>query len=387
MKTDRRAFLSTLAAAPMFVPASAFGANDKVQYGVVGAGGRGRYLNRKFKDLGAECVAVCDVYEPNFDLALKDTPGVKTYIDFDELLVQPGVDAVVLAGPDHQHWPMLEAAIKAGKDAYAEKPLSYSLQQSEEMVKGVRATDRIVQIGMQRRSAPSVFRAKRVIDDGMLGRITQVKPKWHWNVSRPLDNSPLAGKLHWEKFLGPAPERELQPMRFRKWRVFRDYAGGNMTDQGTHLMDVVQWFTGNGRPKSAVAQGYIAKMEGAEHPDVFTAAFEYEEMLATWSLNYTNDYQDGWSILFMGDEGTMLLDDAGFTVWTELWKNNREPIMYARAPVPVEPHIQNFLDCIRTREQPNCTVEIAADAVSGPHLANIALFGGKKAYMAEEVGA
>jgi predicted dehydrogenase len=383
MKSDRRKFLTAVAAAPAFVPKSAFGANDKLQYGVIAVGGRGRYLNRKFTNLGAKCVAVCDVYEPNIEKALVDTPGVKTFGDYNELLAMSGVDAVVLAGPDHQHWPMLEASLKAGKDAYAEKPLSYSLAESEVMVKAVEASDRIVQIGMQRRSAPSVHRAKRMIDEGMLGRITHVRAKWHWNVSRPLNNSPLPGKLDWKGFLGSAPNRPLEPMRFRKWRVFRDYAGGNMTDQGTHLMDVVQWFTGRGRPTSAVTQGYIAKMKGAEHPDVFTAALEYDDMLTTWSLNYCNDYNDGWSILLQGDEGTMLLDGQGFTIWDELWKNNREPVLYAKAPVPVEPHIENFMECIKTRKQPNCTVKIAADAVSGPHLANVALFGEKKARMSE----
>lgn len=381
MRSDRRKFLATLAAAPTFVPRSAWGANDKIQYGVIATGGRGRYLNQKFQNLGAKCVALCDVYEPYLELAKKDSPDAKTFGDYHELLAEPGIDAVVLAGPDHQHWPMLKASIEAGKDAYAEKPLSWSLEQSDEMVRAAKATDRIIQIGMQRRSAPSIFRAKSLIDEGILGRITLVKPQWHWNVSRPLDNSPLPGKLDWERFLGTAPRRPLEPMRFRRWRVFKDYAGGNMTDQGTHLMDVVQWFTKSGPPLSAVAQGYVAKMEGAEHPDVFSAVFEFKDFMATWTLDYCNAYQNGWSITFMGDEGTMILDEEGFSVYAEPWHQNRDPIFMGRAPVPVEPHIQNFMDCMRSRKQPNCTVEIAAQAVSGPHLANLALFGGRKVTM------
>ena len=381
MPSDRRKFLATLAAAPMFVPRSAWGANDKIQYGVIATGGRGRYLNQKFQNLGAKCIALCDVYEPYLELAKKDSPDAKTFGDYHELLAEPGIDAVVLAGPDHHHWPMLKASIEAGKDAYAEKPLSWSLEQSDEMVRAAKMTDRIIQIGMQRRSAPSIFRAKSLIDEGILGRITLVKPQWHWNTSRPLDNSPLPGKLNWEGFLGAAPKRAIEPMRFRRWRVFKDYAGGNMTDQGTHLMDVVQWFTRSGPPVSAVAQGYVAKMEGAEHPDVFSAVFEFQDFMATWTLDYCNAYQNGWSITFMGDEGTMILDEEGFTVYAEPWHQNRDPIFMGRAPVPVEPHIQNFMDCMRTRKQPNCTVEIAAQAVSGPHLANLALFGGRKVTM------
>lgn len=386
METNRRAFLSA-AAAPLFVPRSAWGANDRITYGVIATGGRGRYLNKKFLSLGAECVALCDVYEPNLQLALEDSPRAKTFVDYHELLAAPGIDAVVLAGPDHQHWPMLKASIAAGKDAYAEKPLSWSLQQSEEMVRAAKATDRVIQIGMQRRSAPSVHRAKKLLDEGILGRITHVKPKWHWNTSRPIDNSPLPGKLDWERFVGPARRQPLEPMRFRRWRVFKDFAGGNMTDQGTHLMDVVLWFTGKEPPKAAVANGYVAKMKGAEHPDVFTAVFEWDDMIATWSLNYCNDFEDGWSILFQGDEGTMLLDESGYKVWAEPWKNNREPIFTGMAPVPVEPHIQNFLDCVKSRKQPNCTVETAARAVAGPHLANLAMFQERKVRMAEALAA
>ncbi len=381
MTTDRRRFLTSLAAAPMFVPRSAWGANDRLTYGVIATGGRGRYLNRKFLSLGAQCVALCDVYEPHLELARQDAPDAKTFVDYNDLLAAPGIDAVVLAGPDHHHTPMLLASLKAGKDVYAEKPLSWSLQESATLVEAVRRSDRIVQIGMQRRSAPSIFRARRLVEEGVLGRITLVKPQWHWNTSSPLDNSPLPGKLDWDRFLGPAPKRPLEPMRFRRWRVFKDYAGGNMTDQGTHLMDVVQWFTNSGPPLSAVCQGYVAKMQGAEHPDVFSAVFQYKDFIATWTLDYCNAYQNGWSITFLGDEGTMILDEQGFTVYQEPWHKNPEPIFLGRAPVPVEPHIENFLDCVRTRKQPNCTVEIAAEAVAGPHLANLALFQGKKVTM------
>ena len=383
MEFNRRSFMTSLASAPLFVPRSAWGANDRVNYGVIATGGRGRYLNRKFQDLGAQCVALCDVYEPNLELARKDSPSAKTFVDYNELLSERGIDAVVLAGPDHHHRPMLLAALKAKKDVYAEKPLSWSLEESDVMVKAVRESDRIVQVGMQRRSAPSILRAKSLVDEGVLGKITMVKPQWNWNVSKPLDNSALPGKLDWERFLGSASKRPIEPMRFRRWRVFKDYAGGNMTDQGTHLMDVVQWFTKSGPPVSALSHGYIAKMEGAEHPDVFSAVFEFKDFMATWTLDYCNAYQNGWSITFMGDQGTMILDEDGFKVFAEPWDKNPEPIFMGRAPVPVESHIQNFLDCMKSRQQPNCTVEIAAQAVTGPHLANIAMFEGRKVKLSD----
>ncbi|MCC6291864.1 MAG: Gfo/Idh/MocA family oxidoreductase [Bryobacterales bacterium] len=376
---SRRTLLKTVAAAPLYIPYSAFGANDKVNYACIATGGRGRYLMSKFKALGAECTAICDVYEPNLDKAAEIAPGAKRYLDYGELLAaHKDLDAVVLAGPDHHHWPMLKAALQAKKDAYAEKPLSYTLEQSQEMVAAVKASRQIVQVGMQRRSAPAIHKAKKLVDDGVLGRITVVKPQWHWNVSAPLDNSPLPGKLDWKRFLGTARQRPLEPMRFRRWRYFFDYAGGNMTDQGTHLMDVVQWFTNNGAPRSAVAQGYVAKMTGSEHPDVFSAVFEYPGLIVNWTLDYANSYHNGWSITFLGDKGTMILDEEGYRVYAEPWKASNPPIFEEKAPVPMEAHIQNFLDCLKSRQQPNCTVDIAAAAVAGPHLANLAMFQGKK---------
>lgn len=378
---NRRDFLkaSALSSAPLFVPRSACGANDRVAYAVIGTGGRGRYLNKNFQKLGAQCVALCDVYQPNLDSAKKDSPaGVRTYVDYHDLLAQDGIDAVVIASPDHHHFPMLAAALAAGKDAYQEKPLSHSLEESRKMIEAVRKSKQVVQIGMQRRSAESVMKAKKLVDDGVLGRITMVKPQWNWNVAKPLDNSPLPGELDWKRFLGTAPTRELEPMRFRRWRYFWDYAGGNMTDQGTHLMDVVQWFIQSGPPRSALMHGYVAKMTGAEHPDVFCALFEFPDYMATWTLNYDNAFENGWSITFQGDKATMILDEDGYRVFAEPWKRAAEPMYSEKAPVPIEPHIQNFLDCVRSRKEPNCPVEIAAQAVAGPHLANQAFLQGKK---------
>lgn len=374
--TSRRSFLQSapLVAAPMFVPRSAWGANDRLTYGVIATGGRGRYLNKNFQKLGHQCVALCDVYEPYLAEAKKDSPAdAKTFGDYRKVLEDKSIDSVVIASPDHQHCPMLLDALSAGKDVYLEKPLSHSLAESEKMIKAVRKTDRIVQIGMQRRSAESILKAKKLVDDGTLGRVTMVRPQWHWNIAKPLDNSALPGKLDWDGFLGAAAKRPLEPMRFRRWRYFYDYAGGNMTDQGTHLMDVVQWFMKSGPPQAALAHGFVAKMTGSEHPDVFSAIFEYPEFMVTWTLNYDNSYQNGWSITFQGDQATMILDETGYRVFAEPWKAGAPPVQEEKSPVPIESHIQNFADCVKSRKQPNCTVEIAAQAVAGPHLANIAM--------------
>ncbi|MCW5977618.1 MAG: Gfo/Idh/MocA family oxidoreductase [Bryobacteraceae bacterium] len=368
-----------LAAAPLFVPATAFGANDRLAYGVIGAGGR--WLNKAFQELGAQCVALCDVYQPNIEEAKKDSPaGAKGYVDYHDLLAQPGLDFVVIGTPDHQHRPNLLAALAAGKDVYQEKPLSLSLEESGQMIQAVRRTKQIVQIGMQRRSMPFIHRAKSLIDDGMLGKISMVKAKWNWNFDLPLDNSPLPGALDWERFVGPAKKRPLEPMRFRWWRAFWDYSGGNMTDQGTHLMDVVQWMTQSGPPLSAMCSGKVIDAPGAEVPNVFTATFEYPQFLATWTLDYRTSFEYDWSIQFIGDRGAMTLDRTGCRVYNDAgssptpWAAKELPeLVYKEADRDSALlHMRNLLECIRSRKEPNCPIEVAAAAVAGPHMANLA---------------
>jgi hypothetical protein len=100
--------------------------------------------------------------------------------------------------------------------------------------------------------------------------------------------------------------------------------------------------------------------------------------MTTWTLDYANSYQNGWSISFHGDKATMILDETGYRVYGEPWKPDNTPIHEEKAPVPVESHIENFIDCVKSRKDPNCTVEIAAAAVAGPHLGNLAMFSRKQ---------
>ncbi len=388
MERNRRQFLretvgagAVFGSAPLFVPAAARGANDRLAYGMIATGSRGRYLNRSFQKLGAQCAALCDVYEGSLALARAESPaGVKTYVRHQELLAQPGLEFIVIAAPDHHHAPLLYDALAAGKDVYLEKPLSMSLEESAAMVKAVRKTKQVVQIGMQRRSMEFVRKAKRLIDEGALGRISMVKAQWNWHFTMPLSNDPLPAKLDWDLFLGPAPKRPLEPRRFRWWRAFWDYSGGNITDQGTHLMDVAQWLTGSGVPRSAVCQGRVAETPGAEVPNVFTAVFEYPELLATWTLNYRSTYDFDWSITFQGEEAAMVLNRKGLRLYRDPgasgapWdaKVSDEPVKEIEDNGRAEAHQQNFLDSIRTRQEPNCPIEVAAAAVTGPHMANLA---------------
>ncbi len=381
----RRKVLSAAIAAPMLLPASPQGANDRVTMALIGAGNRGRRVTGEFVELGARCAAVADVYEPNLAKGLDAAgSGAQGYADYRRILDRSDIDAVLIGAPDHWHVPMMLDAVQAGKDVYCEKPMSHSISEGVRAIRGVRATDRIVQIGMQRRSTPWIIEAKKMVDDGAIGEITFAKAQWNWMRSKPLDNSPLPAEVDWERFVGPAPSRKMQPMIFRNWRYFWEFSGGNMTDQGTHLMDVIQWFSGSGTPRSAVCHGRVVGMQGSEVPDAFAASFEYPNLLATWTLNYNNDYENGWTIRFEGADGTLVLDGNGYKLYDAPWQKNPEPVKTVEDKLPTTPHVRNFLHCMRTREQPNAPVEVGHSAVCGPHLANIAMHTKRMAFLNAE---
>lgn len=345
-----------------------------------------------FNEFADECefIAVCDVYEPRQDLALKlAREGTKATFDYRQILDNREVDAIVSATPDHWQAQILIDAVQAGKDAYTEKPFSHSIEQGAKMVRAVRATKQVVQVGMQRRSSPVVRGAKQLIDDGVLGEIVLARAQWYWNQKPLPRKATLDGRLDWERFQGPTRRRRaLDEIRFLHWRNFWDYAGGHMTDQGTHLMDVIQWFCNGGRPpRSAVCQGGNYVHIGAEVPDTFSAVFEYPTFLATWTLCYGNSFEDGWKIVIQGKNATMVIDDDGYRVFPEVWKRPGIPpvaIHENRGSIPTRPHVKNFLDSVRGRLEPNAPVEVGHNAVTGPHLANVALLQRKRVFLGDD---
>lgn len=373
--------------------ARVIGANERIQLGIIGSGGRGRSLMGAFNTFPNLCefIAVCDVYEPNVNAALKlSRENAKSTIDYKELLANKEIVAIVNATPDHWHSNVLLDAVAAGKDVYTEKPFAYSIEQGAKMVKGVRATKQIVQVGMQRRSSEAVRNAKKIVDDGALGEIVIARAQWFWNRKPMPAKLELQGKLDWERFQGPAKKRyPLDERRFFHWRNFSDYNGGHMTDQGTHLMDVIQWFANNGKPPvSAVCQGATYINKGADVPDTFCGVFEYPTFLATWTLCYGNSYRNGWQIILQGRKGTMELDDDGYRVYPEPWKSTNAPPAVSneyQGGIPTEPHVKNFLDCIKSRQEPNAPVEVGQNAVTAPHLANLAHRQQKRISLANEV--
>jgi predicted dehydrogenase len=355
------------------------GANDRVRLGIIGSGGRGRSLMGSFnKAPNVEFIHVCDAYEHYQNQALKlSREGAKVTYDYREVLDNKDVDAIVNATPDHWHERILLDSVQAGKDVYTEKPFALTIEAGARMVKGVRATKQIVQVGMQRRSSEAVRAAKKLVADGVLGEVVMARAQWFWNRNPMARTATLQGKLDWDRFQGPAKKRRpLDAVRFLNWRNFWDYSGGHMTDQGTHLMDVIQWFCNDGKPpKAALSHGGVFVHLGSETPDNFSAIFEYPTFIATWTLCYGNSYEDSWKILIQGKKATLVLDDDGYRVFPEPWKRPNIPpkaIHEYKGGIPTEPHVQNFLECIVSRKEPNAPVEVGHNAVTAPHLANLA---------------
>lgn len=384
-QSDRRnAIKKSLAAgaalaAPQIIPSTVFGANDTIIMGIIGPGGRGCSVMGMCQTRGVKFAAVCDVSKPRMEAgvarAKENNDGkISEYADYRKLLEQKDLDAVLIATPEHQHCSQLIDAVKAGLDAYCEKPMSHTIEEGAKTVKEVRKTKQIVQIGMQRRSAPMVHKGLEVIRSGILGNVSMVRAHWNWQASGPLNNEPLNYELDWERFMWPSKNVKFEPKKVRNWRLFWPFSGGLCCDQGTHIMDVVQWYMNGGTPLEADCFGDIVSMTGAETPDVFSATYRYRDYLATWSLSYNTTYEDWWHIIFYGKKATMHLHRFGYTVYEEpIGHEPKNPVIELKGDLPSQPHVDNFVECIQSREEPNAPVEVGHTAVCGPHLANVAL--------------
>ncbi|MBN2328205.1 MAG: Gfo/Idh/MocA family oxidoreductase [Candidatus Omnitrophica bacterium] len=384
---NRRSFLKkarqsgvALAAAALTQPRRILAANEKIRIGLIGCGGRGCHLMALTQNIepNAEFAAVCDAYEPKRNRG-KQIAGenAQVFVDHRRLLEMKDLDAVIIATPEHLHGTQLIDAVAAGKDVYVEKPMTYSIEEGVRIIQAVRQSDRIVQVGMQRRSAPMCIEAKQLIDQGVLGDVTLVRAQWYWNVAPLNPNVTIQGELDWDLFLGPAPKRPFDPRRAIQWNWYWDYSGGMVTGQGVHLLDLLQWFMGKGTPLSAVMQGGSYKL-GGECPDVFSASYEYDGYTASWILSYNNCFDNGWKVTFHGTEGTLVIGEpifaegeTGYRIYKEPWRDmeNRKPIYKSEEGLPTEPHIVNWLECMRSRKEPNAPVEVGHTAAAPCHLA------------------
>ncbi|MDZ7639406.1 MAG: Gfo/Idh/MocA family oxidoreductase [Bryobacterales bacterium] len=285
---QRRHFMQVSSATSFGVAAlQAQPADERIRVGTIGSGGRGTYLTAEFKEVGAQVNAVCDVYEPNLQRGIAAaSSGAKAHTDYRRLLDDPAIDAVIIATPDHWHAQMLIDAVRAGKDAYIEKPMSHTVADGLAMVEAVRATKRIVQVGTQRRSSPLFQEEKSILDSGELGPVRLVTSQW-LNYRPGMSSAKLKGAIDWKQWLGPAPAREVDSLRFFNWLFFTDYSHGLLVGQAAHIVDCIQWFMNAGAPLAVTCTGGKVNLDGAQTPETASMAIEFEEnFLAVFTLGY-----------------------------------------------------------------------------------------------------
>ncbi len=380
---SRRRFLGALAASAT----GARSANDRIQLGLIGAGGRGSELMRQVaqaKAANAAVTAICDVYRPNRERAVEfaaQTWGLKPRqtVDYKELLSWSDVDAVLIAAPDFTHSLMLKHAVEAGKDAYCEKPMGVDFAEAKAAYLAVRSSNRVVQIGTQRRSDPRLIAAARMIRSGILGQVTRVEfsvnfqePRWRRDYThiRPED-------VAWPQFLMHRPSRPFDARRFREWQLFRDYTNGIAGLWMCHFIDLVPWFLDDPYPAGAVANGgvYLWK-DGRETSDVFHALLDYPKgCLVSFSMSLTNAARN--RNLWFGTRGVFDADAMKIT-----GEGSRMPDrLTEEISVPeerVNSHMENFLECVRTRRTPRADIQAGFSHAVAVCMAGTALDTGRK---------
>ena len=393
------------------------GANDKINIGVLGVGGRGSYVASAFSKFGeknnaCQIVAVCDVYEKRKKKAA-DQYKVDGYMDYREVLARKDVDAVIVATPDHWHARMALDAMDQGKDVYLEKPMCHTNEEIKALVNTVKETKRVLQVGSQTTSADQWWKARKAIADGMIGQVLMSQGSYHrnsvegeWNYKIDPEAGP-EGKgenfIDWKMWLGSATKRPYDADRFFRFRKYWDYSGGIATDLFYHVVSPLNICWGEAQfPSKVMATGgiYVFNKDGREVPDTFHLMAEYAKghSLVLSSSMANSQHIPG---LIRGHEGTIVMVEHGMfertseyiTVKPEVSRRRKQGSTEAekvaiggeayqtkfgtdeiRIPIDLSKdmmtaHIENFLDCVRSRQKPHLDVETGARAQAVINLA------------------
>lgn len=405
---SRREFVKSTSAALAPAVLSAQNVNSELQLAWIGTGGRGYYLMERLYKGNAKpfkVVATCDTYDGNLARG-KDriqtmggnTP--KATKDFREILADKSVDAVVIATPEHLHYPMAIAALKANKHIYLEKPLAHTIEEGAEIVKLAEKVGRVVQVGTQNRSNTLYQKAKEMVSKGMIGDIHYVRAFWYrnslpdnpaWRYTIPADANEQ--NTDWQKFLGGAPKRPFHKGRYYQWRLYWDYSGGISTDLLVHQTDISNFVCGKTTPTSCMASGGVYRWTDAaddrEVPDTFSALYEYPDKFHINYSCYFGNVKYGYGEQFMGNEGTIEVLNRQILTFTPETFNGKPPAHVAarkeeRIELPgndnlaVESHIKNWLGAIRGQDKLIAPVQVGQQAAISGHLATLSFRNNKK---------
>jgi predicted dehydrogenase len=364
--------------------------SDQIALGVIGTGSRGTAVMSVFqKDPSVRVGAICDVYEPNLEKAVSiasKAPGThpRTYRNYKQLLADPNIQAVLIATPEHWHAQMVLDALAANKDVYVEKPLCHTPEEGLTLIDAEKKSKNIIQVGMQRRSYDLYLEAQGIVASGKLGKVRMVRSWWLNNYLNGEKATKLEGVLDWEQWQGPAPRRSFDPDRFLNWRYYSDYSGGILADQGAHVFDGINMLMKAGYPLAVNASAGKPHRPGFDKPESVVAIAEYpEDFISVFSVNYAamhyqmrNDQLNN----FDGDQARLAIGREDLNLYLQgaedtpaLTKKSEKGFGHA-----TELHVQNFLECVRTRKRPTAPVWLGFQAALVVQMANISLTQGRR---------
>ena len=360
----------------------AAGANDKILVAVIGCGGMGNHhIDGLLPRTDVDIAAVSDVYAPRVAEAVKKTQGkAKGYNDYRRILDRDDIDAIFIATPDHWHTLIAIHGCQAGKDVYVEKPLSTTIAEGRAIVDAARRYYRVVQVGTQQRSMPNFQKAVEIVRSGQLGTVTSTRAWIGPNgVMGYETHEPVPDGLDWDMWLGPAPWVPYSPQRFGGFRAFHDYAGGELTNWGPHLVDIVHWGMGRDRPLTIQAVGgSYTRLSGSDDYETLEVTYEFDRFMMTWQQAHGLEYVGKtYGTMFRGTEARLMIDRNSFVVLPES-KGIPESKPSEYFWIDIGTHHDNFFECMRTRKRPNADIEIGHRSTSTCLLGNIALAARRK---------
>ncbi|MCF7975838.1 MAG: Gfo/Idh/MocA family oxidoreductase [Phycisphaerae bacterium] len=398
MTVNRREFMkrSVGAAAAAVLPyGSVRGANEKIVIGVMGLGGRGTYLAEKFADRpDTEIAYLCDPNTRRFARAREVVEEVQTrkpqlVQDFRKMLDDDSVDVVINATPDHWHGLGTIMACQSGKDVYVEKPMSHNIWEGRKMVEAARKYKRVVQVGMQTRSAPYAQKAKDYIDSGKLGKVYLVRV---FNMMKhpkrtPMPGEPVPSGFDYDLWCGPAAKLPYDPSR--QWLSLWEYSCGPIPGDAVHQLDLARFLLNDlPAPRTVSQMGAIYDLQdGRDTPDTQMALFEYDQLTLSMESTLCAPYMKkipsstrdadklpDWPfcstrIEVMGTEGFMYVGRHGGG-W-QAFDANGELVETQYGRQGDKAHQDNFIQCIKTRQRPNADVEAGHESVLLCHMANV----------------
>jgi predicted dehydrogenase len=391
-----------------------------VRFASIGTGVRGcELLKATLQVPGVQCVGVCDLYDSRHIAAQEavDNPSVPATRDYRSILDRKDVDAVIIATMDHQHRHIFEDACAAGKDVYCEKPMSHTVDDGFAMVEAAHKANRVVQIGSQRVSSVLYAKAKEIYDSGKLGEVTAIDAHWDRNSPSgawvyPIPPDANEKTIDWNTFLGGAPKRAFDPVRFFRWRCYTDYGEGLAGDLFVHLISGIHFITSTNTvaQRAQSSGGLYHFKDGREFPDLIETVYDYPNFRVSLRCNLNNE--GGEFIAFYGTKGTLLIKDAtlsftpqdtrpepeGYSVfgwpkelreqYMKQWKEEHpkpaalaskvdgEGETYANPPgySDTVDHQANFFNAVRTRKPVTENEIFGNHAAIGCHLSNFAYF-------------